>query len=132
MDRRQEELKILKIAYRKERRRAIGFWVFLTWLSGILCLLLAVPCLQQLQPGVGFVSLLESWLDKIPILTEAFGILSAQFGRNLPYCLGMLVLVFGLSILMWAAGSRKLHRNEAYLSYRTLSSALQQEKKYQH
>ena len=43
--------------------------------------------------------------------------------------LSVFVLIFAASLFMWIAGSRKLKRNDAFLSYRTLRDALKEEKK---
>jgi len=130
MDRRHEELKLLKKMYRRDRRRTVGFWVFLTCLSGAACLLLAIPCGKVLLPGCPVIILLETYAAYLPGVNSFWNQLAAGIGLNLPVLLGLALLVLCLSVIMWSAGSRKLRRNEAYLSYRTLASALKEEKKH--
>ena len=45
--------------------------------------------------------------------------------------LAVAFLVLVVSMIMWIAGSRKLRRTDAFLSYRTLRETLKEEKKYQ-
>jgi len=138
MDRRKEELKSLRKAYRRERRRATAFWKCLSVLSFLLCLVIAPGCIMLLLPG----SSAANWVDwavqfVVSQITGAsslsvYGALHtflAVNARLIWITLGIVALVFTAALIMWIAGSRKLKRNDAFLSYRTLRDALKEENK---
>ncbi len=130
MDRRNEELLFLRKAYRREKRSATGFWKFSFGIS-LLVLLLAVPCLiVAWLPQTSTACWLGSGLIgaglSLPVLS---GILVC-YSNILLIVIGVFLLIFVLSVLMWIRGSRRLKRTDAFLSYRTLRDTLLEEKKY--
>ena len=138
MDRRKEELKSLRKAYRRERRRATAFWKFLSVLSFLLCLFVVPGCIMLWLPG----SPAANWVDWGVqfIVSQITGVSSLSVygalhtflavNANLIWiALGIVALVFAASLLMWIAGNRKLKRSDAFLSYRTLRDTLKEEKK---
>ena len=125
MDRRNEELVYLRKAFRRERRAATGAWKFFFAVAVLVAVLMAPGGLLLLLPehpvtaavfiGVDFLCGLFGWSDPygaVPAYSNVFWIILAVA------CLVLLV-----SIVMWIAGSRKLRRTDAYLSYRTLRAA---------
>ena len=129
MDRRTEELVYLRKAYRRERRSATGAWKFFFTVSILVCLVMAPGCLLLLLPqypvtdavfwGIETVCGYLGWGD--------------PYGAVLAYSnlfwitLAIAGLVLLVSLIMWIAGSSKLRRTDAWLSYKTLRRALQEE-----
>ena len=128
MDRRNEELVYLRKAFRRERRAATGAWKFFFAVAVLVAVLMAPggllllpehPVTAAVFIGVDFLCGLFGWSDPygaVPAYSNVFWIILAVA------CLVLLV-----SIVMWIAGSRKLRRTDAYLSYRTLRAALRDE-----
>ena len=138
MDRRKEELKSLRKAYRREKCRATAFWKFLNILSLLLCLTVVPGCVILLLPG----SPTANWIDwAIQLLVSQITGMSslsvygglhtflAVNGNLLWIGLGVFILIFLASLIMWIAGCRKLKKSDAFLSYRTLRDTLKEEKK---
>lgn len=138
MDRRKEELKILKKTYRREKRRATAFWKLLNILSFLLCLAVIPGCVMLLLPGsaaanwadwgIQFVVSKVSGMSSLAVYGGLHTFLAVN-GNFVWIALSVFVLIFATSLFMWIAGSRKLKRNDAFLSYRTLRDALKEEKK---
>ena len=131
MDRRKEELVYLRKAYRRERRGATGAWKFFFTVSILVCLLMVPGCLKLLLPEY-FVT---------DAVFRGIGLVCGYLGCQDPYAgvlaysnlfwiiliIAMLVLL--VSLVMWIAGSSKLRRTDAWLSYKTLRAALQEEER---
>lgn len=129
MDRRDEELVYLRKAFRRERRAATGAWKFFFTVALLAVILLTPGGLRLLLPehpvtaavfwGARFVLDFFGWADPyaaLPAFSNFYWILLSVAG-----------LVLLVSVIMWIAGSRKLRRTDAYLSYRTLRAALRDE-----
>lgn len=134
MDRRNEELKILKKAYKRERRSATVSWKLLFVLSLVAFLVLVPLGLQCFFTG----TIVAAWIENgigalrayVPGLYSPLNSLMAM-PNIVAILLGIAALVLLVSVIMWIAGSRKLKRTDAFLSYRTLRETLKEEKKYQ-
>ena len=131
MDRRDEELKVFRRAYKRDKRKATAFWKFLTLVSVVAFLVLLLPGLQAMLPGTVFGSGLVFLGQWVPEVQSAGNVLVEFCGIYLPVFWGIALMILVLSVVMWSMGSRKMRKNEAYLSYRTLQAALKEEKKYQ-
>lgn len=130
MDRRNEELKILKKAYKREKRSAVSFWKLLSILSAVLCLALAPLNLAAFLPGT--VAMVDNGIalasKSLPGVGSLLNELTAR-GNILVILLGVCLLILAVAVFMWIAGSRKLKKTDAFLSYRTLRETLKAEKK---
>lgn len=134
MDRRNEELKILKKAYKREKRSATVSWKLLFVLSLAAFLVLVPLGLRSFFDG----TVVAAWIENgIGVLTAYIPSLSSPLAylialpNILAVLLGIATLVLLVSVIMWIAGGRKLKRTDAFLSYRTLCETLKEEKKYQ-
>lgn len=137
MDRRNEELVFLRKAYKREKRCATGGWKFLFFLCLLLCLTMVPGCLALLLPE----STVTYWVFQgIRIVSTSLGGSNpsgdiqawlANYSGVFWIVLAVAFLVLVVSMIMWIAGSRKLRRTDAFLSYRTLRETLKEEKKYQ-
>ena len=129
MDRRNEELRYLRKAYRRERRNATGAWKFFFAICFPLCLVMAPGCLFLLLPDSNVTKAVLQTIEGtlgffgagnpytvVPVYPELFWII-----------LFIVALVLFVSVIMWIVGSRKLRRNDAFLSYKTLRAALRDE-----
>lgn len=134
MDRRVEELKYLKKAYRREKRTATALWKWLFVLSLADCVLFAPFAAQAFLPGFPVTYWAELGisfaLDFLPNLQGLVSFTGAYPLSSLIF-LGIGVIIFLVATLMWIFGSRKLRRTDAFLSYRTLRNALRAEKSAQ-
>ncbi len=132
MDQRLEELKILTRLYRRERRRATGFWKFLCIAAFLLSLPAAPLCLGQIWPDCSFLRMLISLEQQaVWYLGIQTGGLLSKYAYDFWVYLGICLLVCLLAVCMWCFGNRRLKRTDAFLSYRTLKIALEEEKKYE-
>lgn len=127
MDRIQQ-CALLKKAYRKERRRRLWLWQLLAGL-GLAVTLIAAFLYGDTRFGGGKVTGLLNTSLWLP-LTEGSGL--AGFPRQVSLLAPWVVLSSGILTLVFGLISRhilgRLHRQEAYLSWRTLKTALDTEK----
>ena len=134
MDRRDEELKFLKKAYHREKRGATAVWKLLFAVTLILCLVLVPLGLQVIFSGSTMADYIGEGIriaeEYLPVL-GSIRIQLMAWTNILFILLGITLLVWLLSVIMWSVGSRKLKRTDAFLSYWTLREALREEKKYQ-
>ena len=133
MDRRDEELKYLKKAYRREKRGATAVWKMLFAVTLILCLVLVPLGLQVIFSGSTIAAYIEEGIRFAEKYLPVLGSIRIQLmaWQNILFILlGITLLVWLLSVIMWSVGSRKLKRTDAFLSYRTLRETLREEKKY--
>lgn len=128
MDRRDEELKILKKAYKREKRRATGCWKFFCFVSLVLCVLLVPGCVMLLLPGNAAVSWACRAVEPVFGSDTVIGWLN-RYSNIFWIIFFIAVLVLIVSVIMWIAGSRKLKKTDAFLSYRTLRDTLKAEKR---
>lgn len=133
MDSRNEELIYLRKAYRRERRGATGAWKFFFTISFLVCLVMAPGCLLLLLPGSAATELIFGGIRFLLALFgcgDPYGVVPA-YSNVFWIVLALTALVLLVSVIMWIAGSRKLRRTDACLSYRTLRIALREEKNQQ-
>jgi len=134
MDRRDEELKFLRKAYRREKRGATAVWKLLFAVTLLLCFVLVPMGLQVIFPDSTVAVCIASVFTMTEQYVPALGSIRASlmaWPNILLILLGIDVLVLVISLVMWSVGSRKLKRTDAFLSYRTLRETLREEKKYQ-
>ena len=131
MDQRLEELKILKRLYRSQKRRATALWKALCAAACVLAAPVAPLCLGQIFPNcnllqrVIFLERQAVWYLGI----QASGFLS-RYGIDIWIYLGACGAVFLLAVCLWICARSRAKKADVYLSYRTLKSALKEEKKY--
>lgn len=119
MDERKKELKVLRKAYKRAKRRAITLWKLMTVFNFLACICCAALGFFSLQIQQFAEQLaLSVCLPNDPITLTVMQILTGVTG-----------LVFVVALTMWIAGKRKLKRSDEFLSYRTMKEALWAEKK---
>lgn len=113
------QCKLLKKAYRKERRRAVLGWQLL-WFFAFLLLVYtaaAYACLVLVESGIPTVVL------QLLLAKHLEG-----FTHLLPWvCLGVFLL-WVLAWSLWIRGARRVRKGTAYLEWRTMKLALEAEK----
>jgi len=132
MDQRNEELLYLRKAYRREKRAATLIWKWLFGLSLVACGIFAPLAAAAFLPGFPICLIIGGWasfaIGYFPNGQEFLALLQDRPNLIL-IILGVGLIVFLVSVIMWISGSRKLRRTDAFLSYRTLREALREEKK---
>ena len=119
MDERKEQLKVLKKAYRKEKARKLGVW---KWLFALSVIFAAALLALKFAP-VWVLLYLPS------VITEK--LMTPLFAPICYLSLGVLGIIFLLSVIFWAVNVKRLKKTEAFLNYRTMRSALKAEKQLQ-
>ena len=124
MDQRKQELKRLKKASGRARRKKTALWKTLALISLMAGLLYAGASLFETAV---FAPAVRQWCQETlgitlgtlqPQLIQMFWLLSGLFG----------LLFLGL-LIPWCRGNRRWKRSREYLDYQTLKRTLQAEKK---
>ena len=119
MDDRVKELKVLKKAYKRAKRRAITLWKLMAVFNFLACICCGLLGFFPVQ-----VAQLAARLElAVSLPTGAIALTVLQIMT------GVTGLVFAVALAMWIAGRRKVKRSDEFLSYRTLKEALWAEKK---
>ena len=119
MDERKEQLKVLKKVYKKEKAKKLAVW---KWLFALSIVFAAVLCALKFAPVWVLLYLPAAITEKI---------MMPLFAQICYLALGVLALVFLLSVIGWAVNGKRLKKTEAFLNYRTMRSALKMEKMLQ-
>lgn len=118
MDQRKAQLKTLKKAYKRAKRKSLGLWKCLAVLFLIVALLAAFVLFVPLVPTLLLVSFLP--IELVRSLAENIWILYLMFGVGL--------VLFIEAALIAKVEKKKLKKTAAYLDYRTMKLTLKAEK----
>lgn len=121
MDHRREELKVLKKASQKVKRKKTAVWKTIAVISLIFTLLLA--------PASLVVSVFDGALSAL--FGDSFRLVTGMIGAAsglIRLVVGILVVIFAVFLILWVRGERQWKRSQEYLDYKTLKTALELEK----
>lgn len=124
MDHRKEELKFLKKASKKVKRKKTAVWKTIAIIGLVFALLLA--------PASLVVSVFDGALSAL--FGDSFRLVTGMIGAAsglIRLVVGILVVIFAVFLILWVRGERQWKRSQEYLDYKTLKTALELEKKEQ-
>ena len=131
MDDRKLQLKQLKKASKREKRRYVTGWKFLAVLFLILAILsaVAVAALVAYEELLKLVETSELLAAIRPHMDEILRVRRLIPDNWVVLAAAVLWVLYLIAAILWNRGKKKWKKTEAYLDYLTMKNTLKQEKK---